>query len=75
MATATYLSFSAAPSSCAGRQRRWQATRASASASATNRACEVVSPKRRLPLRKVPGDYGPPVVGALRDQLEEAEVC
>ena len=73
MATATYLSFSAPPSSCAGRQRRRQATRASPSA--TDRPREVVSPKRRLPLRKVPGDYGPPVVGALRDQLEEVEVC
>ncbi|KAF0888348.1 hypothetical protein E2562_014173 [Oryza meyeriana var. granulata] len=40
-----------------------------ASASATDRQ-EVVSPKRRLPLRKVPGDYGPPVVGALRDRYE-----
>jgi hydroperoxide dehydratase len=68
MATATYLSFSAPPSSCAGRQRRRQATRASPSA--TDRPREVVSPKRRLPLRKVPGDYGPPVVGALRDRLE-----
>ena len=68
MATATYLSFSAPPSSCAGRQRRRQSTRASPSA--TDRPREVVSPKRRLPLRKVPGDYGPPVVGALRDRLE-----
>ncbi|XP_062214443.1 allene oxide synthase 1, chloroplastic-like [Phragmites australis] len=63
MATATYLSFSALPS-CARRARQ-----TSAVASATDRH-EVVSPKRRLPLRKVPGDYGPPVVGALRDRLE-----
>uniref|UniRef100_A0A0D9VZG4 hydroperoxide dehydratase n=1 Tax=Leersia perrieri TaxID=77586 RepID=A0A0D9VZG4_9ORYZ len=40
-----------------------------ASVSATDRQ-EVVSPKRRLPLRKVPGDYGPPVVGAIRDRYE-----
>lgn len=60
MATATYLSLSAP--SCVRRPTR-------AAASATDRH-EVVSPKRRLPLRKVPGDYGPPVVGALRDRLE-----
>ncbi|KAE8799605.1 allene oxide synthase 1, chloroplastic [Hordeum vulgare] len=65
MATAVHqLSFSA-PS--AGTRRRQ--TRASASASATDRH-EVLSPKRRLPLRKVPGEHGPPVLGALKDRLE-----
>ncbi|CAL4927527.1 unnamed protein product [Urochloa decumbens] len=68
MATATFLSFSAAAPSPRARVRRVQTTRAAASA--TDRPREVVSPKRRLPLRKVPGDYGPPVVGALRDRLE-----
>ncbi|CAN6286703.1 unnamed protein product [Urochloa humidicola] len=69
MATATYLSFSAAAPSPLARARRVQTT-TRAAASATDQPREVVSPKRRLPLRKVPGDYGPPVVGALRDRLE-----
>ncbi|KAF8641470.1 hypothetical protein HU200_067812 [Digitaria exilis] len=72
MATATYLSFTAAPSSSrAGRHQHPQLRQTTrAAASATDRQREVVSPKRRLPLRKVPGDYGPPMVGALRDRLE-----
>jgi hydroperoxide dehydratase len=36
----------------------------------TDRPREVLSLKRRLPLRKVPGDYGPPVLGAVRDRFE-----
>ncbi|KAL6636859.1 hypothetical protein ACP70R_024431 [Stipagrostis hirtigluma subsp. patula] len=67
MATATSYYSVAAPPSSAGRRRT--RTRTRAAASATDRQ-EVVSPNRRLPLRKVPGDYGPPVVGALRDRHE-----
>ncbi|XP_006651849.2 allene oxide synthase 1, chloroplastic [Oryza brachyantha] len=65
MATAASCISFVSPGRAAVRRQ----TRASASASATDRQ-EVVSPKRRLPLRKVPGDYGPPVVGALRDRYE-----
>jgi hydroperoxide dehydratase len=61
-AAASQLSFS---SPIAGRGRR----QTRASASATDRH-EVVSPKLRLPLRKVPGDHGPPLLGALKDRLE-----
>ncbi|XP_052148843.1 allene oxide synthase 1, chloroplastic [Oryza glaberrima] len=67
MATAAACISFASPSPARVMIRRQ--TRASASASATDRQ-EVVSPKRRLPLRKVPGDYGPPVVGAIRDRYE-----
>uniref|UniRef100_A0A8R7TEE0 Uncharacterized protein n=1 Tax=Triticum urartu TaxID=4572 RepID=A0A8R7TEE0_TRIUA len=49
------------------RAERVRQTRASASA--TDRH-EVLSPKRRLPLRKVPGEHGPPLLGALKDRLE-----
>ncbi|KQK13016.1 allene oxide synthase 1, chloroplastic [Brachypodium distachyon] len=65
MATATFRLSLTTPSP-GSRQRHRHAR---ASASATDRH-EVVSPKRRLPLRKVPGDHGPPLVGALKDRLE-----
>jgi hydroperoxide dehydratase len=64
MATATHIpSFSP---SCAWQRR--QTARASATVKKDKH--EVVSPKRRLPLREVPGCYGPPLVGALRDRAE-----
>lgn len=61
-AAASQLSFSSPIAARGRRQTR-------ASASATDRH-EVVSPKLRLPLRKVPGDHGPPLLGALKDRLE-----
>ncbi|KAL5219374.1 hypothetical protein ABZP36_020058 [Zizania latifolia] len=62
MAAAASLSFTSPTLACVRRPTR-------AAASATDRQ-EMVSPKRRLPLRKVPGDYGLPVMGALRDRYE-----
>jgi hydroperoxide dehydratase len=72
MATATYI-FSSTSFSSARARRPSLAARPTTRAAATankDRQQEVVSPKRRLPLRKVPGDYGPPLVGALRDRAE-----
>ncbi|TVU44831.1 hypothetical protein EJB05_04292, partial [Eragrostis curvula] len=72
MATAaTYLSFPAAHQQPSSRVRRRQTTtRAAATVTDRQEPPAVVSPTRRLPLRKVPGDYGPPLVGALRDRAE-----
>ncbi|GJM96745.1 hypothetical protein PR202_ga13608 [Eleusine coracana subsp. coracana] len=64
MATATNYSFP----SCRAHQR--QITTRAAATVTDQQQQGVVSPKRRLPLRKVPGDYGPPLLGALRDRAE-----
>jgi hypothetical protein len=71
MATATYLSSSfSSPPPPSSRARLWRQTTRAAASAATDRPREVLSPKRRLPLRKVSGDYGPPVLGAVRDRFE-----
>lgn len=67
----TYYSLSSSsPFPAARPSLRRQTTRAAATVTDQQQQGEVLSPKRRLPLRKVPGDYGPPLLGALRDRAE-----